>query len=509
MPANTIHPSIARKPWPMRYSLVALVWLGLITHVTVSGLAPAFLNADVILNSVMSLQNITPFYWGQNRLLNVVPLLAWPLRDPALNLLAILYLNTGLYYLVLWIFARGAVALTAVHAQSREWLTTAVFVSLSSAALLILTPQAAFELSLWHHEYTLPLVLLGAALLLAHLNPVRASAGKTWLMALCLFVALGVNPASILVLGLNVVTYCLVQRKISLGIRQLAFLGGLFFFFWSAVSIPTGGLTYYTVVPQSVLESWKIVWNQLGAILHSAVAGPALLALCFASLGMALWQLFQHRHDTGEGRVAFNTHLVIAALLSFAAVWTAGFSAHHWVAANAYHWRYFIYAVLAIAAMFTIQFSMALRRIGKTASVFIAGALGVAACVQTYLPARHPEQFNVYAQVDQLSKQSYAFYSGDYWLVWPAVHRDLMRGKEAFGLTLRGNGNATKALAFARHQSQSDGTFTVLCLAAPAAKCMQQVSETLGSVEAGQVIPIGNDAAEIRFRLMASATSPQ
>ena len=106
----------------MRYSLVALVWLGLITHVTVSGLAPAFLNADVILNSVMSLQNITPFYWGQNRLLNVVPLLAWPLRDPALNLLAILYLNTGLYYLVLWIFARGAVTLTAVRAQSREWL---------------------------------------------------------------------------------------------------------------------------------------------------------------------------------------------------------------------------------------------------------------------------------------------------------------------------------------------------------------------------------------------------
>ncbi len=173
----------------MRYSLVAMVWLGLITHVTVSGLAPAFLNADVILNSVMSLQNITPFYWGQNRLLNVVPLLAWPIRDPALNLLAILYLNTGLYYLVLWTFARGAVALTAVHAQSREWLTTAVFVSLSSAALLILTPQATFELALWHHEYTLPLVLLGAALLLAHRNPVRASAGKTWLMALCLFVA--------------------------------------------------------------------------------------------------------------------------------------------------------------------------------------------------------------------------------------------------------------------------------------------------------------------------------
>ncbi len=49
---------------------------------TVNAFAPRFLNADVILNSVMSLQNVTLFVWGQNRLLNVVPLFSLRSRIP-------------------------------------------------------------------------------------------------------------------------------------------------------------------------------------------------------------------------------------------------------------------------------------------------------------------------------------------------------------------------------------------------------------------------------------------
>lgn len=48
--------------------LLLLVLLVLFSCLTVNKYSPEFLHADVIINSVMSLQNITLFYWGQNRL---------------------------------------------------------------------------------------------------------------------------------------------------------------------------------------------------------------------------------------------------------------------------------------------------------------------------------------------------------------------------------------------------------------------------------------------------------
>ena len=74
---------------------------------SVNRLAPAHLNADVLLQSVMSLQRVTLFYWGQNRLMNFLPLLLQGIRDPQLNLYALLGLAALAHHAWLLALAHG------------------------------------------------------------------------------------------------------------------------------------------------------------------------------------------------------------------------------------------------------------------------------------------------------------------------------------------------------------------------------------------------------------------
>ena len=80
--------------WPW---LTALVWLVSMSVLTVLKHAPAALNADILLNSIMSLQKVTLFYWGQNRLLSILPFIVAPATDPAVNL-ALVLLITYLFF---------------------------------------------------------------------------------------------------------------------------------------------------------------------------------------------------------------------------------------------------------------------------------------------------------------------------------------------------------------------------------------------------------------------------
>jgi len=63
------------------------------------------LDADVILNSIMSLQKVTLFYWGQNRLLNLVPFILSPITNPGYNLAAHLVFFSFTFFLLLYVMA--------------------------------------------------------------------------------------------------------------------------------------------------------------------------------------------------------------------------------------------------------------------------------------------------------------------------------------------------------------------------------------------------------------------
>jgi hypothetical protein len=115
---------------------LAASWLLVVSALPVIAYAPDFIGADTVLGSIMSLQNVTLYFWGQNRLLNVLPFAVSWITDPQSNLLALLYLASLASFsllLLLALFARRAVA-------GRSDLVLPVFAALSATYLLVASP---------------------------------------------------------------------------------------------------------------------------------------------------------------------------------------------------------------------------------------------------------------------------------------------------------------------------------------------------------------------------------
>ena len=74
---------------------------------TVNKLAPLFMNADVMMNSIMSLQKVTLFYWGQDRLLNVLPFVLSAVQNARANFYLCIILSNLCFCALIWVWAHG------------------------------------------------------------------------------------------------------------------------------------------------------------------------------------------------------------------------------------------------------------------------------------------------------------------------------------------------------------------------------------------------------------------
>lgn len=80
------------------------------------------------------------------------------------------------------------------------------------------------------------------------------------------------------------------------------------------------------------------------------------------------------------------------------------------------------------------------------------------------LPKINFNEYKVFQRVNYLVEPGGHLYSGDYWVVWPSVLRDMMNGYEAYGLTYRGEANAKSARDFVLDQINARGYSQIYCL---------------------------------------------
>lgn len=182
-------------------SVVAAVWL-IFTDVH------RFQLSDSLLPALVSLQAWTPFFWGQERLGMLGPLLALPFRDPMTNLLV----QSGVYALAG--FGVANLLARVMTSASTLWASAGAIVAL--ALLLGLGEQNQFRWFLLHHEYSLGLSVGLLGLLAWPRGQALASVGAGATLfrrvgaTLLLLVAQWVNvamvvPLSVLVLGCRMV----------------------------------------------------------------------------------------------------------------------------------------------------------------------------------------------------------------------------------------------------------------------------------------------------------------
>jgi hypothetical protein len=149
----------------------------------------AKIDADTLLASVISVQRVSWYFWGQNRLGNLLPLLASPVSDVYANLYVQLFLRC----------LAGALSPLFVVLLLRSRLDTAVAFAVTLTASFVLIPARVMAL-VWidNTPYAVPIALLGLALLIQR----QASPGwliRTFVVFALVLVATWVDIAIVLI----------------------------------------------------------------------------------------------------------------------------------------------------------------------------------------------------------------------------------------------------------------------------------------------------------------------
>ena len=473
-----------------KYHIISLIWVFIISALTVNKYAPEFLNADVILNSVMSLQKVTLYYWGQNRLLNVLPFIFTGISEPSVNLFMMLFFTSTCFYLLLYYFSRIAVKVLGIVKSDEESLK--VFILISAFYIFIFKPFAIFEISLAHIEYSLPALLLS----FASFNMLQKQSSKNKFLLLIvstplIFIATGLNPSTLIPLIFLAIGSIAFRKKIGFGELSLLTISGASFFIWNNLSKKYDDMQYNQF-------EIAILFNGLEKVLaglFSVINLPVLLILILFLSLIKIINLLYIRNPLNNNLLYFCTN----SLVIFSISWFLVFSASRWVEMNLFVWRYFIFAIFAILFMLSIHFLNFVEKLGNVTSWIFSGLIFTSVCMSLISPMILFGEYKIFQRVNSLTEPGSNLYAGDYWVVWPSVLRDMMQGHAAYGLTFRGDANKSSAGEYIRNRINQNGSVSVFCLNDKAENCINQVNSVVGPIRSTRTTQTSDNVFMIDF----------
>ena len=450
--------------------LIDFSLLSLLSILTVNKLAPSLLNADVILNSIMSLQKVTLFYWGQNRLLNLVPFILSPITNPGYNLAAHLVFFSFTFFLLLYVMAGIIKKITdSSHWISQRW----VFILLVLSLFFLFTPNMIFELAIAHIEYSLSYLLMILAFMTCFkergcsvLNMIASS--------FLLFVATGVN-FSIFIPASFISLHFLVTRK-NLSFHA-CFMGAtalVSFITWILLSklFPDPGISYSSFDFSHFIFNLKMVLGNIKNALYPwRVAGLFIVTV----LSFLFLKIKSSRVPWAD----------MFSLIIFSILWIILFSNNAWVHANQYHVRYFAPVFLSIMMLLVLLIILTMGPLLKQRISMGIIVLLFLFSISSWLGPLHSwDEYSVLQRIEKdptITETGRSnFYAGDYWHVWPSVMRDLIHGTEAYGLCYRGDANRELVFSSARNENKERGYIKIQCMNSSEDECKKQAENMLG-----------------------------
>ncbi len=469
--------------------LLLFVLLVLFSYLTVNKYSPEFLNADVIINSVMSLQNITLFYWGQNRLSNVLPLLANIFREPEINLYFVLFFTAFIHYLLFFVFAKIGVKI-AVKSKGRFTELT-VFSIISLAFLVVFNGKGIFSITIAHIEYSLSALMVIVVFWSGINNTLWF---KFWLYfsTVFIFVAMGVNYSVIILCAALVVAFTFYTRMLTKNIILFSIISIVSFILWSILSKKNGGSHDYSTFKIEQLSSGVV--HSLTSLVSIVNIFTVLLILFFITIFNFLISMISKEKEISYSRIGFFSCSI---LILFSLSWLLFFSASEWVMKNIFNYRYFTFSIYGIFIVLSIKLSDFLNFTNKITSSIITLVSIIVTVVFLSSPHVKLTDYTIFKKVDTLVPTANGLYSGNYWMVWPAVLRDMMSGNPSFGLSGRGIGNQEKANTFVNKQISDKGYFSVLCLDDKLISCKTWISSIVGPVAIERVISHDSTVKEL------------
>lgn len=385
-------------------------------------------DADGVLAALISTQKLTWYFWGQDRLLNLLPALAWPVHDPEANL----RLQIGLRTFMAFLAPLGVIVLL------REAPRVALVVTVATQSVLAfcLSGYGQFNLYVQHNPFGTSLVLFTVTVaVVAHWPSARGA-----LLALVLaFLAYATNIA---LLTFSLPLLCVAFVLSSRPRREVAMLlvihvvGVLLA--WVHARYFGEASTKFDIAPS--LGAITAGFSALGHQVNLAALGVVFAG---ATVSLAL----------SPSRSGFMAWLVAAGSVPATAV----LCCLVWVQQGAYDIRYLLTFVLAFVTCCVYLIVMQLDRWMRfrsadsvmSAIVLMALTFFVALGGLSKAPTaliREPWRARANAAANVAVTENVQLIVGEFWDVWPTVlearerlRKEGLDDKQIYGATFRGH----------------------------------------------------------------------
>lgn len=427
-----------------------------------------FSNADALLYGLISTEHLSPFYWGQDRLANLVPLLAWPVQQVRWNYLLQTSILGASFFLLI-----GCFALFHANRVRRvvTWPTILLSASITGVvALGLLTPPAGYTFVLEQQYATSTLAFVtGLACLGRDGHRSRIAAAALILTATLLI------PSTVLLFPAVVLMY-----PGSGWVRRGVWAGGLSAAAFVVNSIAARAFAEASPASDAYSDfSWARIrvgfQRSANNIADSTVMWPTI-----AVGAVCILVLVARRRELGRSLIAAYLLCPVVGLM-----WIVLFSANAWVEMNIFFFRYFFVAyaagLLLLAGAVTEVCSWLLDRAdrARTASFDLRGASVVATValvasaavvVRTEIPALVAgERLAVTAD-----ERDVEVVVGDYWQAWPAMFAASDSGRDLLVASARAQPLRGRIMS----EATTAGSIDVLCLSADVPTCIADLSAT-------------------------------
>lgn len=433
-------------------------------------------NADALLPALMSTQRLTFYYWGQDRLANLVPLLTLPVRDVL-----------GSFYVQAWVMAAGFFGLVLelawfhLHLTRRRWSGTVLAASTITAglaAVAVLRGATGYRF-LIEQQYA----LTGALYLLGLRGVVADRTSRRTAGALLVVAATLVNPSWALLAPLGWLLRDEARDRWRRSVEAVAVgAGALVVSTLAAARFGQGEAQtsqYGSFSPARAVDGLSTVLRDL----RLSVRADLLAVLLLLALGVLLLR-----------RRSLPPRLLWAYLGAplFAGLWTVFFAGNEWVASNGYGNRYFfpvyVVALLVVAgACAELSALVAERALDRHVRAAAAGtgvlavglvALGIWAARDLAVQPEPGSLALARPAAEVVLDHDVQIVVGNYWNVWPVVVLARDGGADALGLTIRSDPLLDDIRGVAA--DPGPGGLKVACIAVNEARCLGDLREVTG-----------------------------
>jgi hypothetical protein len=455
-------------------------------------------DADGLLTALISTRRLTWYFWEQDRFLNLIPALAKPFHDPAINLHVQLFLRAWTTYL-------SPLAILVFFTRSTR--TLVLGIALTNAILIAgMSFYGWFNLYVQHNPFGTSLVLFAVAHLVASRPSLMrwSAAGALCWLAYATNLALLVFTGPFLLLLLifrQASRPCLFWFGVANGAAILA-----------AVAHSTRikvARTKFGVEPSvdAFAQAMHVVGEQVNA--PAVLLVMAVCLLCIATLRM----------PADDKRTLLRD---LSAPVASAALSVVVLSMTVWVRMNEFNIRYYLTAGIVLATVMAYLIVLRLMQAGM--SRYLGGMVAIAYGALLFGPlggftgnfrelARADRQAQSVAVAQAAMNAGTTMIIGSFWDVWPAVfeiqglRRDRNSPVPIYGGAERGSplGREFRASAIDGREQRALCFFASVeaCLAETHLRLHLTVEERLEPTTVRSVTLAGKPMLDIGFRLVS------